>query len=101
MLRIVDLPQPGVADHAGELALLDAEPQVLEHGELAAARRLGEAPGQALDADEGLAHGRHRGPRVPSPLWGRDRVRGIAEPTSWAPPTPDPSPQGGEELRHR
>jgi hypothetical protein len=41
-----------VADHAGELAFGDIEPEVLEHRELAASRRLGKPPRQALRADE-------------------------------------------------
>ena len=71
---MVDLPQPEWPMTQANSPSLDAEPQVLEDGELAPARRFGEAPGQALDADEGLAHGR---PLLPLPACGeRVGVRG-------------------------
>ena len=49
------LAAAGMADQADELALVDAEPDVLEHGRLA---RIAEAARQALDADQGtVLHG--------------------------------------------
>ena len=42
------LAAAGVADHAGELAFLDAEPEVLEHREVAGTRRTRESAGSSL-----------------------------------------------------
>src|SRR5204862_7783314 len=83
------LAAAGMADHAGELAFGDVEPQVLEDGELPAPRRIGKPPRQTLRTDEGRAHRgisvRQSPPGFPSPLWGGVRGGGIAEPL-WFPP---------------
>src|SRR5258706_11217328 len=77
------LAAPRVPDDAGELTLLDREPQVLEDGERPAARRLGETPGQAFNADERSAHRRlfivvpaERQAREPGPRATRCAVAG-------------------------
>jgi hypothetical protein len=94
-----------VADDAGELALLDAEPQVLEDGELALPGGLRKAPGETLHAEERRRHrsilGRQQRQQVPSPLLvGEGQGGGSPKPGAERIPPPLAPPHKGEGNPH-